>query len=495
MKKRIVVAAGFIFAAFVSYAQSGSTETRLEPVFDAEPDGLVWVEAEDAITTNFASEATLDYGSSAYRVMQLNKDGQSKSAPFYAEYTVLVDSPGSWTLWIGGTPPGPESELAASFVSPLRMVIDGGDPLPVYREMVAVNERYSTNNYWFVVKVPVTLGVGTHTIRFEVAEIRKYDSRYYFFLDAFFLLRSDSALQKPAPDRALLPDKFPKDLADRSIDQPYLSIPQYEYAIQTSPKDPERYLLLAQVYTLIGDHGSAIKTLARGRVVAGDDPRFTLQMAKSRIWSGEIDEGIRLYREYLSTPEADASIWAEAAKISAWLMKYQEAGQFYTDALKILPGDMNLRVNQALTLLWEGKVRDGERMLARLWDEIRGDASRVADLGEIYLVSGYPDKAIQTYTDGIAIHPDRLGLYLRLADAYAKSNKPDDDKITMQLVRDRFAASEKLAAVLGARQEASRQKALSLDGYRRRLMENPDDLELRLELLREIGRASCRERV
>jgi len=478
------MAAAFLFTGVFAYAQSGSQETRIEPIFDAEPDGLVWVEAEDAMTTNFAGEATLDYGSSAYRVMQLNKDGQSKSAPYYAEYTILVESPGDWSLWIGGTPPGPESELAASFVSPLRLIVDGGTPAKLYREDIEVNEQYSANNHWFVVKEALRLSAGAHTIRFEIAETRKYDSRFYFFLDAFFLLRSDSTLLKASLDAADLPGKFPKNLADRSIDLPYLSIPQYEYAIQTSPKDPDRYLLLAQVYNLIGDHGSAIKTLARGRVVSGYDPRFTLQMAKSRIWSGEVDEGIRLYREYLSTPEADTSIWAEAAKISAWLMKYQDAEKFYADALEAIPEDMNLRVNQALTLLWEGKVREGERLLARLWKGVSADASLVAELGEIYMVSGYPDKAIKTYSDGIESHPERLGLYLRLSDAYARTNKPEDQEKTNQLIRDRFIASEKLGSVLEARKEASRQKYLSLEGYRKRLMENPDDLELRLELLR-----------
>jgi len=483
--KKLMLSLVYAMLAF-SYlsAQAGSAKPRLEPVYSENPGGLVWVEAEDAVSTNFASSSTLDYGSSAYRIMQLNREGQSPSAPFYAEYTFVTAEAGSWFLWMGGTPPGPKAEETASFVSPLTFHIDGGVHVPLYREDVAVNEKYSTTNYWFMAKEPVTLSAGVHTIRFEVEEKRRYDTRYYFSLDAFFFIKSDSPVLQGKADRATLPVLFPRDLEDRRIDQPYLSIPQYEYSIQSSPKDKNRYLLLAQVYNLIGDNGAAVKTLARGRVIAGDDPRFTLQSAKSHIWSGEIDEGLRLYREYLDSPGADRAVWAEAAKIAAWLMKYQESEQLYRDALERYPDDVNLKVNLALTLLWAGQVRDGERLLSSVWEDAKVEPQSIASLGTIYTVSGYPDKAITSYKDGIELFPDRLEFYFSLVRAYEKTNRRVEAKEVISRIATSFVESERLAGRLAALELESSLKDTALDAYRSRLARKPDDLGLRQELVR-----------
>ena len=116
----------------------------------AEIPSAVWLEAEDAIATNFSGEATLDYGSSAYRSLRLNRDGRDPSAPFYAEYAFWVPKAGTYELWFGGTPPGPRSEETASFVSPIRYRIDEAPWSSLYREDVAVVERYSSQNHWYV---------------------------------------------------------------------------------------------------------------------------------------------------------------------------------------------------------------------------------------------------------------------------------------------------------------------------------------------------------
>lgn len=457
---------------------------QVEPVYPPVADGLTWIESEDAVTTNFANDAVLDYDSSGFRMLQLNREGGSKSAPFYAEYAVVIEKPGTYAIWIGGTPPGPQAETVASFVSPLRLTIDDSEQKLLYREQVAVNERYSTIHYWFVLKENVQLDAGIHTFRFEVAEPRKYDNRFYYYLDAFFLLRDGSEAALGTVDRAVLPGKFPKDLADRRIDSPYLSIPQYEYSITANPKDPNRYLLLAQVYSLLGDNGSAVKTLSRGRVVAGDDIRFILQSAKSRIYMGEIDEGLRLYREYLASPDAERAIWAEAAKISAWLMKYQESEDLYRQAMSKYPDDMNLRLNYALTLLWQGKVKDGETELASLWKVASQDAARVGQLGELYYTSGYPERAIEIWTAGSALFPDHLDLYLRLMDAYTKTDQAANATAVATAIRTRFVPSPRLEGVLQAMDQKAKLKEDSLERYRARLREDPDNLALRQELLR-----------
>lgn len=457
---------------------------NLEPVFPVQIDGLVWVEAEQAVTTNFADQATLDYGSSAYRLLLLNREGQSKSAPFYAEYSFVVPASGPWQLWLGGTPPGPQSDLLASFVSPLGYRIDGGPLLTAYREETTVNEKYSTNGYWYFINQAQDLSAGVHTIRLEIHEPRRYDSRYYFGLDALFLLREGAAAPIADLDRAGLPERFPRDMADRTINTPYQTIPQYEYAVQQNPQNKNVYLLLAQVYTLIGDYGNAIKTLSRARIMAGEDIRFTLLAAKCRLWSGEIDEGLRLYREYLNSPDADPAVWAEAAKINAWLMKYQDAEALYLQAMERYPEDLNLKVNYALTLLWQNKSKEGEQALRTLFEEQQTDPAALSRLAGIYDISGYPDKAADAYDAGIQLFPDQLDLYVKLIQISERSNKKEVAAATKLLISQTFAASDRIAAILAGLDQEARLREDALEAYRRRLLANPDDLNLRQELVR-----------
>ena len=346
-------------------AQGSPAVGRAEPVFPAETAGLVYIEGEDAVSTNFAREATMDYSSSGLRTLQLNREPQATGTPFFAEYSFIVEKDGSYELWFGGTPPGPQSELYPSYASPFSVRIDGGPPRLVYREEVDVSEPYSTVNYWFTAKDPFPLLKGGHTLRVEVAERRRYDSRYYLSLDSLFFVDSSSAVYSGKVDRALLPSHFPRDLINHPLNLPYLSVAQYESIIEAKPLVKESYLQLAQVYGLLGDYGNALKIISRGRLVAGDDPRFALLGAKNRIWSGEVDEGLRLYREYLASPGSDSAVWAEAAKVSAWLGKYPDSLALYRDALAKFPDDLNLKVNYGLTLLWAGKIVEGENEIGR----------------------------------------------------------------------------------------------------------------------------------
>lgn len=484
MLRRIIAIALLLSAlAAAGTAVAQPTEGKLGPILAAKPDGLVWIEAEDAASTNFSGAPVLDYNSSAFRQLQLNREFSGGGATYYAEFLVTLDRAASWRLWIGGTPPGPRSDLLASFVSPARISVDGAEAFDLYREDVEVNARYTVNNYWYAYKLPLTLGPGAHTIRIEIDEPRRYDNRYFFFLDALFLAEEGGPVLAGSYPRERLPERFPEDTSDRRIDNPFLSIPQYEYLVQTDPTNRDNYLLLAQVYSLLGDHGSAVRTLSRGRVVAGDDPRFTLLAAKSRIWSGEIDEGIRLYREYLAHPGADPAIWAEAAKISAWLMKYRDAEAFYRGGLERHPDDINLKANYALTLLWEGRVREGERLLDSLIRSLTDDPEATLALGLIFEQSGYPDKAENLYRFGLAAFPDRFSFYERLIRAYGRAGRRAEAEALYADIARLFEPGAELTLALEGLRGEETLKERALEAYRRRVSDSPDDLGLRRELL------------
>lgn len=444
---------------------------------------LAYVEGEDALATNFAREPLLDYGASGSRLLQLNREPQAAGTPFFAEYSFRLDASGSWTLWLAGTPPGPRSELTPSYASPFILIVDGGAALPVYREDVSVVEASSHAHYWFVVKTPLRLEAGDHTVRIEVAEKRRHDTRYFFAIDALFLLDASSALLKSTQGVEGLPARFPKNLADRSIDSSYKSIAEYEGLIQAEPKERRWYLQLASVYGMLGDSANALRILSRGRLIAGDDPRFSLMAARNRIWSGDATEGLRLYREYLAAVD-DPAVWAEAAKIAAWLAKYPESLALYRDALAKFPDDLNLLVNFGLTYLWAGKVADGEALLEEADRDAFVDPSGVASLAEIFKVNGYPDKQRDTLIKGIDRFPDEAALY---ALAVRAALEGDERELAARLAargRARFPDSPNFAAALDAIEAEAARRRESLDRYTERLAAAPDDLELRRELVR-----------
>jgi len=480
MKRIGLVMALMLLCSIALFAQK---ETRVEPVFPASVPGLIFIESEDAVATNFAGQPTMDYSSSGLRLLQLNREPQA-IAPFFAEYTFMVEEGGTWSFWLGGTPPGPKSDLTPSYVSPLSWSLDEGPLVPLYREDVSVVENYSLSNYWAVVKSPVVLETGTHTLRIEVSERRRYDTRYYFMLDALFFLKSDSPASDGSLDHGLLPPLFPQNLADRSIDNPYSSIAEYEAFIQEDPKDRSAYIQLAKVYSLLGDHGNAIKILSRAKLVAGDDPLLTLLSAKNRLWSGDNDEGLRLFREYLATSSAKEPEWAEAAKVSAWLVRYQEALDLYRDAIALFPDNLNLQVNNGLTFLWAGRVKEGEAQLEATWKRANNDPKTIKDLASIFSVNGYDDKALETYNEAIRLYPDNLEFYLLAAKGYLTNNDSAGADAVLGQIRERFVDSERLSALLDAVKVNAGLKQAAIDRYLHRLRENPDDLDLRKELVR-----------
>jgi hypothetical protein len=135
-------------------------DTKVEPVFPEENEALIFVEGEDAVSTNFTNEPILNYSCSKFRTLQLNRrTGLQGGRSFYATFVLYVEDPGEYELWYGGTPPGPADELLPSYASPFSLSLDGGQPLSVSRESVAVVEQYAPSYYWnYVGDIPLEAG-------------------------------------------------------------------------------------------------------------------------------------------------------------------------------------------------------------------------------------------------------------------------------------------------------------------------------------------------
>ena len=341
--------------------ESEVLRNRIEPLFPEENRNLVFIEGESAVSTNMNREPILNFGCSGKRTLQLSSTkGLHGGSAFYADFVFYVDHSGTYEFWYGGTPPGPKNELMPSFASPFEYTIDGEPFVQVYREDVAVVENYTPSYYWNLVDER-RLEEGRHRLRLQVKEKRGHDGRYFFYVDCFFFVRKEGITRRTGGET---PAVFPKDMNDRSIDQPFRQIDDYLILIRDNPEEVKPLMELSLLYSMVSDYLSAIKYLKRALILSSDSDDVKLLLAKNYIWNGEIATGLSWYQQLLDKNPKRLDIWMEAGKVSGWTGRYRESVDFFTRGLRHFPGDLDLLVNLGLTRIWEGRAEEADRILA-----------------------------------------------------------------------------------------------------------------------------------
>lgn len=457
-------------------------EERIAAVPPRVSPSLVYVEAEQAVSTNFAREATLHFSASGSRTLQLNTpEQQYRAKAYFAEYVVYVPQAGTYTLWYGGSPPGPSDEFSPSYISPFTLSIDAGQPLSVYREDIAVVEEYTVGLYWNRA-VDITLDEGVHTLRFEVSERRRLDNRFVFVLDAFFLLNT----AYPAPGEEESPPLFPEDLANRSIDNPFRTIVEYEQAIQGDPDNPGPRVQLSKIYTLIGDYREALRYLTQARLLAPDRMDILLLIARNWLWYGDVQAGLNGYRNVLSRFPDNPAVWSEAAKIAAWFAEYRQSEELYKEALSYFGDDLNLMVNLGLLYLWTSRPREAQALLLKARELAMADPYETLDLGSVLDVNGYPDEAAEVYRSGIVRFPAHIEIGMALVQSYRAQGKNDEARELLNQIKDRYVLTDELLAYLETQEIRDSIVEGYLDEFRQDLVLDPENLVLREEFVQAL---------
>jgi Flp pilus assembly protein TadD len=454
-------------------------EGRLDPIFPDENKNIIFVEGENAVATNFYQEPIKNFGCSGKQTLQLNRaTGLQGGAAFYADFLFYVEEPGTFELWYGGTPAGPQGEDLESYSSPFRYIVDDGYTANVYRRRMVVVEQYTPSYYWNLVG-DVSLGKGKHKIRFEVNERRRYDGRYYFYLDCFFLVR------KVGRSRVVgtpVPEVFPKNMENRSINRPFLAIEEYLKRINQRPNDIQPYIEVSMVFSLLSDYLSALKYLKRAQALDRDNLDILLLIAKNTIWDGDVEGGLKYYKELLALDPKRYEVWLEAGKVAAWTGRDREAVEFFRQGLEHYPDDVGLKLNWGITLEWASEVREAEGLYNQVLDSVKDDRLKMKRLALEYNVNGYPLRAAEVCKSIQNQFPQYLEFYIMEQELYRKSGKNEQAEDVTQKIQQRFNESEKLNAYLGIQKEKQGLREALLQEYRKELERNPDNLELR-ELL------------
>ncbi len=461
-----------------AFSQEGNPDgdPLLTPVFARTNPGLVFVEGEAAVSTNFAGEPVSNYGCSGFRSLQLNRTtGQQGGAAFFAEYVFYVPSDGMYQFWYGGTPPGPQDDLLPSYSSPFSYILDNGERVNVYRENITVVEGYTPSYYWNRVN-EIELTKGTHRIRVEVSEKRGFDGKYYFYLDSLVFLNPENF------DFENIPSVFPQNTDDTSINSYFLTLNEYDAYISAHPDDKGIYLEVSLVYSLLGDYQNALKNLNKAMALDSSDPEPVILSAKNRLWKGDVKESLALYERALNIAPEDAALWSEAGKVAAWTANYYKAIDFFTRGLALFPEDLNLKVNLGLTYLWMSSSEEAERILDEALAQSLTDTDSLAELGKIEEANGYAEYAREVYTTAIESHPEYLEFYLLLQQSYLSSGMKEESDRIGSLVESTFVRSPELESELEIYVQKLRMRDDVINGYLEKLKEDPGNLMLRQEL-------------
>ena len=343
------------------------------------------------------------------------------------------------------------------------------------REEVNVVEAATMTQYWVRLKLPLTLSAGAHSFVVRASEPRRFDGRYFLNLDALFLQKTGV----PRPKAEAVEFRFPMNPENRSVDNPFLSLAQYDLLIQSRPKDLNLLLETSKVESMLGNYADALKYLAKARLLDPENQAMLLETARNKIWVGENEEAYQVYRLFLDSQPQRADVWAEVAKIQAWQGKTVLALETYKKGLEANPQDLTLAVNQALTLYWAARVAEGDLALQAVRQRIVPTADLWAQVGSIFEVNGYPDKAAETYREAMAAFPDQLRFPLLAVETLTKDGKLEEAQVILQKISETFVPSDRLKAYLETATQRRSLKAKALEEIRLKLEASPEDIALR----------------
>lgn len=449
--------------------------SQVTPILPETNRDLILQEGENAVVTNYNTTPTLDFSASGKRTLQLNTyKGNYNNNPYFSKYIIYVPESGSYDFWYSGTPPGTREDIFPSYSSPFTLIVDNTE-YELFREDVNVVETYAPGLYW-IKTVNMELEKGFHEIEFRVTEKRRFDGKFYFYLDSFFLFKGDE--KSPG----MVPEVFPQDMTNRSIDNAFRDISTYQSNIRNNPEVSGNYLSLAHIYILIGDYLNSIKMLTRVLQLEPDNKTAKLLLAKTRIWNGNIDQGIRAYRDYLEVFPQSLSIWEEAGKVTAWLGKLDLSLELFSMGLQVYPDNTSLLVNKAFTHLWNGDIEEGLTILQEVELSLGENASSISNLASIYDVNGYTNYAIELYEKSIDRYPNFIELYLNLETLLREAGEINSADLILEDLIAHFSISEQLQQILDTNSKKSSVKDQYISSLEAKLLLDPENLSLR-ELL------------
>jgi len=169
-----------VITAFIlqinTQAQEGTTPAVKKDVAnsgDVLYKNYIWIEGENAVTTNFAKEKTYNFFCSGNYALQLARSADpSSDKGYYATYVFYVPASKEYDFWMGCTPPGSRYSQKVGYASPFEWKIDDGRFRTASSENTYVKNFYANGGFYWTKISSGTLNAGKHTLTLRVNQKR-----------------------------------------------------------------------------------------------------------------------------------------------------------------------------------------------------------------------------------------------------------------------------------------------------------------------------------
>ncbi|HPP49621.1 MAG TPA: hypothetical protein PLO73_06570, partial [Spirochaetota bacterium] len=163
-----LVIAAITYAQFTDNAQSDEKNRTSKITYK----NYIWIEGENAVSTNFAREPIYNFFCSNKFALQLSKDVDPPQDGYFATYVFYVTHTKEYDFWMGCTPPGSAYKDRPGYASPIEWQIDNGPFQTASAENVYVKSFYGIGGFYWVKIASGTLNAGKHTLTIRVKQKR-----------------------------------------------------------------------------------------------------------------------------------------------------------------------------------------------------------------------------------------------------------------------------------------------------------------------------------
>ena len=240
MKRRIISLRAFIlllsFALIIPIHTSGQIRSKKTAKSKKIQEtkisykNYIWLEGENAISTNFAKEKTYNFFCSDRQALQLSKDVDPKTDKgYYATYVFYVPNTKNYDFWMGCSPPGSTQADKPGYASPIEWRIDDGAFQKASSENTYVKEFYAPGSFYWTKITSGYLTGGKHTLTIRINQKRSSGWDYYFYIDAIVFIPKYSDYLIPLMN---FPETSPSDFSDKGKPIKFNTIENYKKKIK-----------------------------------------------------------------------------------------------------------------------------------------------------------------------------------------------------------------------------------------------------------------------
>ncbi len=441
----------------------------------------IWIEGENAVSTNFAREPIYNFFCSNKFALQLSKDVDPPQEGYFATYVFYVTHTKEYDFWMGCTPPGSTYKDRPGYASPIEWKIDNGPFQTASAENVYVKNFYGIGGFYWVKIASGTLNAGKHTLTIRVKQKRSSGWDYYFYIDAILLFPQYSTGIAQLMD---FPDVAPKDFSTPG-DGLLFNIPEfYEKKLRTNISDREALFTLVQIYGWLYDYNKAIFLLQKYLEKNPRDIDMRLQLAAFYSWSDQLDAAISEYKNIISIDEKNITARKLLSVLAGWNNRYDEAIKYYQEIIAIDPENVDAYISLATQYSWKGELNRAIATFEKAESLAPNNVDVLEVLGDNYYWAGRAYDAIRQYYRIIDINEKQISAYKKLAKIYldlgetAKAGKIiNDAKQIVDLYPELSGIS------LDVKDELAKERRALIESYKEALVKNPDDVNLRKGLV------------